>query len=142
MGEILFRGKVSKGNWIYGNLNFYPDINRTFIRKNNKELLPSFQTSLEEEVSKNTIGQYTGLTDKNGTKIFEGDIVKIDDKYIRYITYSGECSAFVKFRYIDISTSEFSGYLGKGYDNYKQTIEVIGNIHDNPELLESEVEGE
>ena len=36
MREILFRGKSVNGYWIYGNLNFYPDINRTFIRKNNK----------------------------------------------------------------------------------------------------------
>ena len=57
MREILFRGKNSRGVWIFGNLNFYPDINRTFIRKNNKDLLPSFQTSLEEEVDKKTVGQ-------------------------------------------------------------------------------------
>ncbi len=129
MREILFRGKNSNGNWIYGNLNFYPDINRTFIRKNNKELLPSFQSSLEEEVNKKTVGQCVGLTDKNGTKIFEGDIVKNDNGMKTSVEfYRGRYYPFIAF-------PEF-----RCWD--EEECEVIGNIHDNPELLESESDTE
>ncbi len=126
MKEILFRGRDIAHNWHYGVPLVFSD---NFV-------CITAPHTYNKAVEPDTVGQYTGLTDKNGAKIFEGDIVKIDDKYIRYIEYSGECAAFVKFRYIDKLTSEFSGYLGKGYDNYKQTLEVIGNIHDTPELLE------
>ena len=154
MKEILFRGKNSNGNWIYGNLNFYPDINRTFIRKNNKELLPSFQTSLEEEVNKKTVGQYTGLTDKNGTKIFEGDIVRIaycfgwddeqekdvpEEEYISKVYSIDGCPFCVDLLHCDGDMSPIA-WLDWSYDDAET--EVIGNIHDNPELLESEVHGE
>lgn len=141
MREILFRGKNSNGNWIYGNLNFYPDINRTFIRKNNKELLPSFQSSLEEEVNKKTVGQCVGLTDKNGTKIFEGDIVKAQDDIFGSPFCNGitgkvvyEETAF----FIEPQNPVESQWLF----NECAVYEVIGNIHDNPELLESESDTE
>ena len=144
MREILFRGKSVNGYWIYGNLNFYPDINRTFIRKNNKELLPSFQTSLEEEVSKNTVGQYTGLTDKNGTKIFEGDIVEGHchsqwSHRLQRCVVVYDRDSFKSRHYLNYPNEEH-------YFEYKvlfsKDVVVIGNIHDNPELLESEVQGE
>ena len=138
MREILFRGKSVNDYWIYGNLNFYPDINRTFIRKNNKELLPSFQTSLEEEVSKNTIGQYTGLTDKNGKKIFEGDIIKsceYDDVY--FVEYCADDN-YPAFDVVPEMNIECNGL---SHLHIVEGIEVIGNIHDNPELLK-EREGE
>ena len=132
MREILFRGKSVNGYWIYGNFNFYPDINRTFIRKNNKELLPSFQTSLEEEVSKNTIGQYTGLTDKNETKIFEGDIVITNIKgsnTVCKVAWADNVAQFQLWQFDTIPHTPTVLNLGN-YD-----CEVIGNIHDNPELL-------
>jgi uncharacterized phage protein (TIGR01671 family) len=135
MREILFRGKrKDNGYWIYGNFNFYPDINRTFIRKNNKELLPSMQTSLEDEVISKTVGQYTGLTDKNGKKIFEGDIVKDEQaQMLGKVVYA-------------IAADGFDGMAGfmvddiddglQNYNGFWHLVEVIGNIHDNPELLE------
>ena len=133
MREILFRGKSVNDYWIYGNFNFYPDINRTFIRKNNKELLPSFQTSLEEEVSKNTIGQYTGLTDKNGKKIFEGDIIKHFNSNIpeQFEVYQVEFDTN-RCMYVGRLHKNWAAELRKGLE---QHYEVIGNIHDNPELL-------
>lgn len=138
MREILFRGKrKDNGEWVEGLL---------WKKKYNtdKLFISCFPDKDDNEdvfvIHPETVGQFTGFTDKNGAKIFEGDIVRIGNKYIRYIEYSGECAAFVKFRYIDNLTSEFSGYLGKGYDNYKQTVEIIGNIHDTPELLKESYE--
>lgn len=132
MREILFRGKNSNGNWIYGNLNYYPDINRTFIRKNAKEILPSFRSSLEEEVNKNTVGQFTGLIDKNGTKIFEGDIVVTSIKgnnTVCKVTWADNVAQFQLWQFHTIPNTSTALNLGN-YD-----CEVIGNIHDNPELL-------
>ena len=68
--------------------------------------------------------------------IYEGDIVKIDDKYLRYVAYSGEHTAFCAMHYIDKQQSELTGTLGDGYDNYKRSYEVVGNIYDNHEILE------
>lgn len=134
MREILFRGKTPNNIWIYGNLNYYPDINRTFIRKNDKKLCPSMQSSLEEEVSKKTVGQYTGLTDKNGKKIFEGDIVKfctelkeicfVDYGKGKYILRQLKKDKYLSWQSIDI------------FELFGLEWEVIGNIHDNPELME------
>lgn len=141
MRKILFRGRtvseseyLDDGEWIEGAYTCFNGeehrIYTGYAETDCGDYYPDWFNVIPE-----TVGQFTGFTDKNGAKIFEGDIVKIDNKYIRYIEYSGECAGFVKFRYIDELTSEFSGYLGKGYDNYKQTVEVIGNIYDNPELL-------
>ena len=119
MREILFRGKrTDNDEWIEG----------SFLNKNN---IGIFYDDTEESdctvhifsVIPETVGQYTGLTDKNGIKIFEGDIVK---------------GTFLGFP-IPIEDDVFSicwqedvaGYRA----NYFENVEVIGNIHDNPELL-------
>lgn len=157
MREILFRGKrTDNGEWIEG----------CFLDKNN---IGIFYDDTEESdcsvhifpVVSKTVGQYTGLTDKNGKKIFEGDIVQ-------HLTYDDfDCQSVVKFGEYkqDGSGGEYGARNCLGFyvevDNFtcpdwcenepecfsdyqkQQNIleiankcEVIGNIHDNPELLE------
>ena len=80
------------------------------------------------EVLPETVGHYTGLTDKNGVKIFEGDIVTgyfNHEKIVGYIFYGGNAQFFI----------QRDGIYGIGLDNSDCWLEVIGNIHDNPELL-------
>ena len=83
------------------------------------------------EVIPETVGQYTGLTDKNGKEIFEGDIVKGKDNSDKDIKVCG---------YVDFMNGSFvvAGDLITRYRWVDYELEVIGNIHDTPELLEAE----
>lgn len=118
MREILFRGKrVDNGTWAYGNLTHCDDemeINSESHGENGGYIIPE------------TVGQYTGLTDKNGKKIFEGDICW----FYGGDYYSGlwEQNAIVAIT--DMTDDEQTHYL-----NNAEYCEVIGNIHDNPELI-------
>ena len=124
MREILFRGKDIAGNWHYGvPLIFIDDyVCMTAPHTYNKSVIPE------------TVGQFTGLTDKNGKKIFEGDIIKHFnhfDKPDEYAIYKVE---------FDERNCKFSGRLHKQWSaqlckDLEKRYEVIGNIHDNLELL-------
>lgn len=132
MREHLHRAKrIEDGVWIHGNLFISDDGSEVQILLGNKTIRIGY------DCDKETICEFTGLIDKKGNQIFEGDIVIIDGKYIRYVAYSGECTAFVAMHYIDRQQSEFTGVLGDSYDNYKRQYEVIGNIYDNPDMLEA-----
>lgn len=120
---ILFRGKRSNnGEWVYGSPIFQDGW--VSIRFWNSE---EFEYE-EYLVMPNTVGQYTELCDKNGKKIFEGDIVKCCD-YKGVINYIEGCYC----------VKEISGVNNPAidivFDKYENEIEVIGNIYDNPELL-------
>lgn len=125
MREYLFHGKeVDSGEWSEGSLWIH--LGKTYIM--------TAANVVGYEVDPETVGQYTGLTDKNGVKIFEGDIIQIPDDYDEYGHNAGEiyeiyfcCGGFrLKPKY-----SEERGYWLAD----DRTVEVIGNIHDNPELL-------
>ena len=121
MREILFRGKTDKGEWVQGDL-FKVFDDGSFIHDgkcHSVKIIPE------------TIGQYTGLTDKNGTKIFEGDIVKIH--YEGAIWSNNREVVFEEGQWFfkDNTTTQKS-YIGAWGNS---VVEVIGNIHDNPELL-------
>jgi uncharacterized phage protein (TIGR01671 family) len=129
MREIEFRGKRKNGGeWVYG---FY----RSYIyRKKEHAWLETIDRTWE--IKPETVGQYTGLKDSNGVKIFEGDIVKTTVKVtggraetVVSVFFSELCAAF------EIK----GGILCQPESMYKsRKYEVIGNIHDNPELLSRE----
>ena len=116
MREILFRGKsIDNGKWIYG---YAAMSGGTFIICDNGLTYGGF---IVYEVIPETVGQFTGLTDKNGVRIFEGDILQYEwsgKKNIDYIEYSGNMFTYSECIRFSLSDDE-----------------VIGNIHDNPEIL-------
>ena len=132
MREILFRGKrIDNGEWVEGNL-FVPD--KVDFRKPPTEILMATNiVRISYEVDPETVGQYTGLKDKNGKRVFEGDICQ-HEKTGRTISVSwhGTMAGYVWSKRIEDSHLFDFGELFRVHDKYA----VIGNIHDNPELLE------
>ena len=139
MREILFRGKrTDNGEWVYGDLikNLIYDGREKEIRigdiyfEHNGDIHGTAVCKVIPE----TVGQFTGLCDKNGNKIFEGDIAEFTDKYLHK-----KGRAKIVF---EASKWKYSGcYYGGNpivwlcINDSSIEFEVIGNIHDNPELL-------
>ena len=150
MREVLFRGKTKQGEWVYGQ---YCEL------RDGKTTIPCIY--YKGEIIKDTLGQYTGLTDKNGKKIFEGDIVEVEHT-LRTI-HRGEIPESYKPRRshscwwdekrdemhykrnyaVEWKKKDARWILRNGSDqhdlrdiflHFHDGI-VIGNIHDNPELL-------
>lgn len=133
MREILFRGKrADTGEWIEG---YYC---RAFRWTGDKNPTPAIQEAdcyYFREIIPETVGQYTGLTDKNGKKIFEGDILKekqSNQALIFTVDWCEDCAMFVtpcknfKSLEFDFTTS------------YGEQFEIIGNVFDNSDLLKGE----
>lgn len=131
MREILFRGKDFSGvinhSWCFGSLDTTENDRAIIIYPDR------FGNKCRIIVDPKTVGQYTGLKDKNGTKIFEGDVVKrflLGKMYIFQIGYDNGLASFIgqagiKFTTFDYDSAEFAS----------AEFEVVGNIYDNPELL-------
>ena len=133
MREILFRGKrLDNGEWVEGDLVHS-------VYKVGDTCVGKFGCTLGmHQVAPSTVGQYTGLKDKNGKRIFEGDIVAQnwydydeprDDSFGKVVFCEYDCS----FSVMDVNKDGFMP-LGR-CGSYHWEVEVIGNIHDNPELL-------
>lgn len=120
--EILFRGKrIDNGEWSEGDLiktGVVSLISMHIYDRPNKNLI----------IISETVGQFTGLTDKNGINIFEGDIVKMNGFSMvnRIEPIVGKLDYFAP----DFSSQPISTLIGCGV-----SFEVIGNIHDNPDLI-------
>ena len=126
MRDILFKAKrVDNGEWVKGNLiKTFTGI--SYIAKEFDHILSTLE---RYEVDPSTICQYTGLTDKNGRKIWENDIVtEMYRQYVGKIVYN-DCGFEVHWVEADIRKDII-------FFKAKRGIEVIGNVFDNPELLE------
>ncbi|MCL2570657.1 MAG: YopX family protein [Firmicutes bacterium] len=122
--EILFRGKqIDNGKWVEGVFGI--------SNKNQATIITSFQEYAarvqftSHKVDHATVGQFTGLHDKNGKRVFEGDIVKMAKH-----NYSGVITFKLGTFYIKWSNVVSAGKISFWWNS----IEIIGNIHDNPEL--------
>lgn len=140
MRTIKFRGKrIDNGEWLYGSLlvsHFKDD-------KKERYFITQFSGNytFEHEVNPNTVGQFTGLNDKNGNGVYEGDIFKDSDGVLRSIFRVPGGLAFednpVAFGYDHRAPVYPYSPLAESQNEawISQCCEVIGNIHDNPELL-------
>jgi uncharacterized phage protein (TIGR01671 family) len=125
--EILFRGKSKvHGNWEYGDL--INSRGEYFIGNTVANDPENWSYTIPE-----TVGQFTGLTDKNGVKIFEGDIVKTETDKPMKVSWNTRFASYCLNR----KGWAFSHFFGEACD--PDQVEVIGNMHDNPELIGKEV---
>ena len=167
MREILFRGKrTDNSEWVEGflHIKYFQEVPRDryvieYETEPTKEWKPKYMVA---EIIPETVGQYTGLTDKNGKKIFEGDIFKFPDEVFEsYYTSCGTeynswtvenygvvgfCEDTGRFDFVEYKFNENSveAELHENHDiefyEFVSDLEVIGNIHDNPELMKGGVE--
>ncbi len=141
MREIKFRGKrKDNGDWVYGNL-ITPTLSNSdyvfgcYIYETNKTNL--FANSGDElyqmvlhKVDPATVGQYTGLNDENGKEICEGDVLGREAHWIFYVGFKDGC--FVMIPCEQVQRNNWTWRPARHY--VVEDWEVIGNIHDNPEL--------
>ena len=128
--EIKFRGKdiENENGWRYGSLIVYPDGNRVIVEFDKDE------NELSYDVYPETVGQFTGLYDKNGKEIYEGDIGKTKEygKFLGDKNFSG-------YDHFEVLLENGGFRLENEERIFNLTnnshIEVIGNVHDNPSLL-------
>ena len=155
MREILFRGKrKDNGEWVEGlyGINTICCEQSTYLSAVISKMSQRIYDCESWEVESNTVGQYTGVTDKNGTKIFEGDIIESVSRLVnsvgtptggtdisRYIIEWGEhkwvkkiffCNRGDYWKKNNVLPEDLYPYTASRY------CEVIGDIYDNPDLLE------
>lgn len=138
MREILFRGKTYDEDWVHGYyVRLYNErgneANRIYLGYSEMDCGDFYPDYFE--IVPETVGQYTGLTDKNGTKIFEGDIVKAKLGGGAYKGFEWPCAD------VQYQKASFGININKDFtplSSFAPTVEfeVIGNIHDVAERLE------
>ncbi len=131
MREILFRGMTVNGKFVEGNLSILKnDLHYSAKIDKGCYISNSCGAPFAYQVRPDTVGQFTGLTDKNGKKIFEGDI-------LQWVDEDNTCEG-TKLIFIVKFDGEYEGFFGEGeFDNIEpwqfRDHEIIGNIHDQKE---------
>lgn len=131
--EIKFRAKRADGSaWVYGDLRQENSGNKVIMTnlktwEDNGGNVDAYGENII--VNPNTIGQYTGRRDKNGKEVYEGDILKWNDRVVDYMRVGNKCVVY--YDEMRCCFSPLNNYLWN-------TFEVIGNIYDNPKLLEED----
>lgn len=116
MRDLMFRGKtVRDGKWVISDFIIQHANGRVYLYDEVKDI--------DVEVIPQSVGQYTGLTDKNGVNIFEGDIVQSDDKKIYKVMFFKGCWVIAFDGDWDFLAPNATG------------LQIIGNIYDNEDLL-------
>lgn len=135
MRTIKFRGKTTDGEWVYGSMvdTTYEDV-VLIIQHQMIGVVAS------NNVPRETVGQFTGLLDKNDKEIYEGDVIKMStttygDEIFRIGYEDSHIGAFCLCSADEEDTSRFVSIFGRNFGYEPFYCEVIGNIHDNPELL-------
>lgn len=149
MREILFRGKrVDNGEWVYGDLlrakGYVNRIEYTVIFTDPEEF-PKGEYFGAVHILPETVGQYTGMTDKNGKRIFEGDILQIKGYREVIDRCVVGCGIYAPFNHSSKSVGfylcwkhdkeQLQKYANLAYWVEEREAVCIGNIHDNPELI-------
>lgn len=144
MREILFRGKQKEGRWVEGVYFKHDTVKVCFSSDDPKPRHLIIQDGFCDwgfeppihcvDVDPKTVGQYTGMIDKNGKKIFEGDIVQDTQSFlfgkVVYATPQDGFDGMAGFMVDDVDDGL------QNYNGFWHLVEVLGNIHDDPELLE------
>ena len=131
--EILFRAKAEHdGQWVEGDLIHYnrPRCEKVTIKES---------SGLESDVAEDTIGQYIGIKDKNGKRIFDGDIIAIGLEYPKLVAFKDNRAAFCTANIQDLKREWLYPWGVPADDwwrDFGKKFEVVGNKYDNPEMLE------
>lgn len=150
MREIKFRGKrLENGEWVHGSLVSIHDTaiiveDCDFSWDPDTDITAFWFDKKENEVDPATVGQYTGLKDKNGKEIYEGDIIECigsDNKPIRHLVrYNDEKGGYSQLLFMGngLACEPYDGGLISQNYICEMGKYIIGNIHDNTELLKTE----
>ncbi len=139
MRQIIFRGRDKKGQWHYGSLVLATDrwfkhrsggFHREWIAERIFSNGGFINLCVRHCVTAETVGQFTGVHDKDGKAIYEGDIVRLADVGIYQVCYNEErCSYELRTK------KEVGGFIDNLWSCHSYRYEILGNIYDNPELL-------
>jgi len=141
MREILFRGQNIDYNWVFGGYVFISGTTMAgHLCKGGKYIIDEY--GKPHEVNSATIGEYTGMKDSKGVKIFEGDILSVNGKYPKIVEYAEDRMSFCLINIEELKHADWKDIKQVPgvvrWNDFKREILVIGNIHDNPEMLNSE----
>lgn len=139
MREIKFRAKTCKDEWVDG---YYVKAQKLNNKGDEHYIIEYESTGATYLIDKNTVCQYTGLKDKNGKEIYEGDIVKFDEYEYEKLAQSiiSEIKWCEELCALSLVVSQRYGTRGtlSHLLDWNKEVEVIGNIFDNPELLDAD----